>query len=98
MESRFATRALRGTAAYRNLLTVDLLVEAAKKNLKDESLTTLMAAALDTKVGVMTVVGEIAIPEVELFLGLLTVTFLSDQKSFVKVWKLSSNFVGSCAC
>ncbi|KAJ3373519.1 26S proteasome non-ATPase regulatory subunit [Kappamyces sp. JEL0680] len=83
LELRFASRALRGTAVYRSLLTNDILKQAVQQHVLDAGLRTLLSAGLSVTLDA-SLKPATAIPEVELFVGLLTVIFLSDQKQFAK--------------
>jgi hypothetical protein len=83
LESRFATRALRGTAVYRHLLNSEILQSTINKYVFDQELKKLFAEG--AKVLTDSTLTTAPVPEVEIFVGLLVVFYLLDQKNSVMV-------------
>jgi hypothetical protein len=79
LESRFASRGLRGTAGYRHLLTPEFLKESITKWVFDADLKKLLGDVLKVQPDSAAIQ---PVPEVEIFIGLLVVFYLLDQKSF----------------
>jgi uncharacterized membrane protein len=83
LESRFATRALRGTAVYRHLLNPEILQNTINKYVFDQELRKLFGES--AKVIIDSTISSAPVPEVEIFVGLLVVYYLLDQKNTDKV-------------
>jgi 26S proteasome regulatory subunit N3 len=85
LEPRFATRALRKTSSYRHALSLKILekqLQAVSDGpLKQLLSTTIKVKPLENK--------QEQMPEVEIFLGLVVVLFLLDQKQMKQVFYIN---------
>ncbi|KAH6590621.1 hypothetical protein BASA50_003846 [Batrachochytrium salamandrivorans] len=102
-ESRFITRALRGTSSIRPRLTGELLLKAIHENLSPEHPTCgILTKALestpakidmDVDVSSDKLLAKSVIPESGLFLGLLVTVFFHDQKKYTNGSAIASQLL-----
>eukprot|EP00842_Homolaphlyctis_polyrhiza_P005573 jgi/Hompol1/6016/HPOL_000886-RA len=103
LESRLVSRAVRNIAGFRHKLTLELLTKAVHANVvNDAEIKDLIVRALESATGVMSVDGpstdaktaiKSTAPEVGLFVALLVVIFMHDQRKYPVGSQLSSSLV-----
>ncbi|TPX37409.1 hypothetical protein SmJEL517_g00465 [Synchytrium microbalum] len=103
IETRFTTRVLRSTQAFRKRLNAEVLSQALNQHLAKDSHTKItLHAALG--MGDVMEVDEVVnghhpsstaptTPEVEIYLGMLVVLFIHDQKHYVKGKELTTKII-----
>ncbi|OAJ40169.1 hypothetical protein BDEG_23932 [Batrachochytrium dendrobatidis JEL423] len=101
-ESRFITRALRGTSSIRPRLTSELLLKAVQENLaQDHQVRKILVDALestqksakadmDIDTPGAKLPAKTSVPESGIFLGLLVAVYFHDQKLYSKVHHIAS--------
>ncbi|KAK6091673.1 26S proteasome non-ATPase regulatory subunit [Batrachochytrium dendrobatidis] len=99
-ESRFITRALRGTSSIRPRLTSELLLKAVQENLaQDHQVRKILVDALestqksakadmDIDTPGAKLPAKTSVPESGIFLGLLVAVYFHDQKLYSRVLHL----------
>ncbi|KAK9765901.1 26S proteasome non-ATPase regulatory subunit [Basidiobolus ranarum] len=94
-ESRFTTRALRITASLRRRITSDVIKQAIQlKFPKEHGMKSKLLSYLDTSESMEVDTHDVkvseALPEIELYIGLLVLTYLLDQKEYNKSIELAN--------
>jgi 26S proteasome regulatory subunit N3 len=95
LEPRFATRALRKTSSYRHSLTVEILEQEAIRTVKDQTLKSSLLESIKAKI-TNSVSPTETVPEIEIFIGLLVVFYLFDQKQFQTGGSTCLNLIERC--